>query len=117
MGMCASIIAIGPYCEAVRECLPYPAEFYRLTRLGVPVVTELFGITEGSSASSAFASALGITDPWDFNQHKIDSSLINIDQLRKFFKTLAAGAQYEKDMVRFQALLNSGFSFYFQPNG
>lgn len=67
MGMCASVLAIGPFSTSVARYMEYDAPFYRNTREGATVVRELFGIHEGTTASTAFAALLGISNPWDFN--------------------------------------------------
>lgn len=116
MGMCAGIFAIGPYSQNVANCLPYPAEFYKDTRPGVTVITYLFGITEGSATSRAFAAAVGITDPWDFNQHSIDKTRVDWNEVHRVLDGLSGGA-YTKDLERFRALFDNGFEFHFEPNG
>jgi len=81
MGMYAEIIAIGSYLPDLKKHLEYPDEFYEKTIQGAPVVKVLFGIAEGSSLSKEFASYLGVTDPWDFNQHKLIPSNFNADEI------------------------------------
>jgi hypothetical protein len=117
MGMCAEIVAFGPYSPDIADYLEYPAEFYRGTKTGALVVRTLFGIAEGSSASREFARCLGISDPWDFNQHKIDSSRIDFVALQFLFKTLAGGEDYSKDAKALAAFKAAGFQFVFAPCG
>lgn len=117
MGMCAGILAIGPFSEAVRTHLDYPAGQFANTRPGVPVLVHLFGIVHGSTASRAFAAALGISDAWDFNQHVIDRDHIDFEQLRRVFATLEDGDDYLPDLDRLRVLRDHGFVFYFEPNG
>jgi len=88
MGMSAEIFAIGPFSADIADALSYPAEHYNNTRAGVPVVTSLFTYMPGSSSSREFAGLLGITDPWDFNQHKLRASVVDIAPLKTFFGTL-----------------------------
>jgi hypothetical protein len=76
-----------------------------------------FGITHGSTASRAFASYLGITDPWDFNQHKLVPSNVDVDGLRAFLETLQGSEELMSDLEAFLALRDAGFDFYFRPNG
>lgn len=120
MSLCADLVAWGPYSPEIARYLEYPPEFYRSTRPGALVVTELtelFGITEGTSASIEFAACFGITDVWDFNQHQIDPNRIDLDRLR----TVLGGLEYADEYVRhvdvLLALRASGFKFMFRPNG
>jgi hypothetical protein len=117
MGMAADIIAIGPFSLAVVACLEYPPEHYKGTREGSPVIAQLFGITHGSSASREFARCLGITDPWDFNQHKINPLAIKREPLRAFFSSLHDGDDFLRDLERLLVMRDEGFEFYFRPNG
>jgi hypothetical protein len=117
MGMCADIVALGPFSPDISQCLEYPPDLYRSTRSGATVVVTLFGITEGSSASRQFASCLGITDPWDFNQHTIDSSKIDVDASREFLQSISGGQEYARDFDKLLALRTRGFQFIFRPNG
>lgn len=71
MGLYIEIIAIGPFSEVARKYLGYPDESYDGTEAGAIVNCTLFGIVEGTSLGKEFASCLGVTDVWDFNQHKI----------------------------------------------
>jgi hypothetical protein len=117
MGMAADVIGFGPFSHEVAAFLEYSPELYRRTRAGTPVVRQLFGITHGTSASAAFAACLGITDPWDFNQHKISSSAVNVPGLRALFDTLQDGDDFLEDLEAFVALQERGFEFFFRPNG
>jgi hypothetical protein len=117
MGMCADILAMGPYGPEIAAFLAYPAGQYAKTRVGTVVVTELFGILEGSPASRTFAKYLGVTDPWDFNQHKLVGSAVDVEGLRAFLATLLGGEDYKRDLEAFIALRDHGFEFFFRPNG
>jgi hypothetical protein len=117
MGMAADLIAIGPFSSEVAPFLEYPSERYRHTREGTPVIRQLFGITHGSNASTAFAACLGISDPWDFNQHKIVSANVDLSGLRDFFATLQDGEEFLPELEVFVALRAHGFDFFFRPNG
>jgi len=117
MGMAADIIAVGRFSPAIVEYLDYPKDYYRGTRLGCPVVAQLFGITHGSSASREFARCLGITDPWNFNQHKIDPKAIDGEELRAFLATLHEGDDLVRELEGLLGMREEGFEFYFRPNG
>jgi hypothetical protein len=114
MGMCAEIIAIGPYSSGIAKFLNYPAELFANTRPGTVVSSRLFGIAEGSSLSREFAAFLGISDPWDFNQHKIDAARIDLAGLRLFGQVYE---EYNGDVTALLALLMAGFEFHFRPEG
>jgi hypothetical protein len=114
MGMFAEIIAIGPYSPDIKAYLEYPDERYEKTQIGIPVVRVLFGIGEGSTVSRQFASLLGISDPWDFNQHKLNPSTFDIDGLKEFFTVYE---DYDEDLEALLAFSEKGFEFYFMPNG
>jgi hypothetical protein len=117
MGMCADIVALGPFSPDIVQFLEYPPDLYRATMSGTIIVTTLFGIVEGSSASRQFALCLGISDAWDFNQHKIDPNRIDIAALGRLFQTLSEGESYAKDLNKLLAFRTHGFQFIFRPNG
>ena len=114
MGMCAEIIAIGPFSQSVAGYLGYSAELFANTTEGAVVTARLFGILEGSGLSREFASLLGISDPWDFNQHQIEPSIINVLGLESFAKTYS---EYDDDVNSLKVLLTAGFAFHFRPEG
>lgn len=58
---------------------------------GTPVTAEI----------PEFAAHLGITDPWDFNQHKLTPTNVNVDGLRTFFATLHDGEEFLPDLEAF----------------
>jgi hypothetical protein len=115
--MSADILAIGPFSADIIDTLEYPDEFYAQTRPGVPVITYLFDYMPGSSTSREFATHLGITDPWDFNQHKIDALRVDLDALRGFLVGLHEPDVYLSDLEFFVRLREKHFDFYFRPNG
>ena len=112
MGMCATLIAIGPFSKDLTGIIDYPEESCLEANEGVFFAYELFGISEGSSLSRESASCLGISDPWDFNQHKIINKNINMEALLKF-----SIRYYAKDFLIFKKLHDSGFEFHFRPEG
>jgi hypothetical protein len=114
MGMCACVLAIGPYSPDIVRYLGYPPDYYRATRPGATVVAHILPIHEGSSKSFELASCLGITDPWDFNQHKIDIDKVNVKGLAGLFPALEGMGKYADAFV---ALRDHGFQFIFLPNG
>lgn len=114
MGMYAEILAIGPFSQDIIKYLEYPADFYKNTKKGVPIVIHLFGIAEGSSISREFASYLGVSDPWDFNEHKLDYGNFNIEGLREFVEIYD---EYSNDLDALIEFSKHGFEFYFLPNG
>jgi hypothetical protein len=81
------------------------------------VLRELFGITHGSGATTAFAVCLGIADPWNFNEHKIAPANVSIQGLRHFLTTRQDGEDFLPDLEAFVALRAYRFDFYFRPNG
>jgi hypothetical protein len=117
MSLCADIVAWGPYSPDIADHLEYTPDVYRSTKSGALVLTELFGIVEGSAASKRFASLCGISDVWDFNQHKIDPERIDAAGLRSLFKELDEGETYMKQLDSLLALRSHGFQFIFRPNG
>lgn len=114
MGMCAEIVAIGPFQRWLIPHLDYPEEHYADTREGAIVTLLLFGILEGSSLSRDFANLLGVTDPWDHNQHKLDPRNFDREGLMLFG---AAYDTYDKDVNTLLTLANAGWEFHFRPNG
>ena len=114
MGMCAEIIAIGPFTEAVANILDYRPELYAATTEGAIVSRRLFGITEGSTVSRMFAAYLGISDAWDFNQHRIDNSKIDFVGLEEFGRRYDS---YADEVEVLESLVRSGFELHFRPQG
>ena len=114
MGMYAEILAIGPFSKEVARYLEYDPTYYAQTVEGVIVNMTLFGISEGSAVSRVLAKALGITDPWDFNQHKLSNGAIDCSALTDFAKCYC---HYADDVEVMKALLKHNFEFHFAPNG
>ena len=114
MGMCAEVIAIGPFSAAVADLLDYRCELYAKTKTGAIISRRLFGILEGSSVSREFAAYLGISDPWDFNQHKIDNAKIDFAGLKEFG---AAYDSYANEIEILDSLARLGFELHFRPEG
>lgn len=117
MGLCASVVAVGPFSPEIVDCLEYGASAYAGTRVGATMVRELFGIMEGTSSGTEFAACLGISDPWDFNQHRFDPLRIDVERLRALFATLSGGDDYVNDLNRMLKLREFGFMMIFLPNG
>ena len=114
MGLCAGLIAIGPFSPTVAAFLDYPAERFASTRHGVVVTRRLFGIVEGSSASREFAVLLGIVDPWDFDQHLVVPASIDRPGLASFARTYP---DYADDVQALGVLPDAGFDIHFRPEG
>ena len=114
MGMCAEIIAIGPYSPLLDGFLEYRPDFYKATNAGTIISERLFGIAEGSTLSSEFAALFGISDPWDFNQHRIDNSRIDLPGLQSFSRIYD---HYSRDVEALEVLIGAGFEFHFRPEG
>lgn len=114
MGMCAEVIAIGPFTKRIVDLLDYQADLYARTAEGAMVTCRLFGISEGSSLSSEFAELLGISDAWDFNQHRIENVNIDFEGLKKFGEIYD---HYADDVIALEVLANSGFELHFRPEG
>jgi len=108
MGMEAEIIAIGPFSRKIAGHMEYPAERYKDTREGVPVITHLFTVYNGSGASRKMAGCFGV-EAWDFNQHHLDPVCADLETLREMFDA--------REVESFLALREAGFQFYFVPNG
>ena len=114
MGMCAEIVAIGPFRKRLIPHLEYPAGHYQSTAEGALISEVLFGIHEGTSLSREFATLLGVNDPWDFNQHHLSISKFNETALISFGKLYP---DYCKSVHALLAFREEGFEFHFRPNG
>ena len=114
MGMCAEIIAIGPFSKAIAEFLDYRPELYAATIEGAIVSRRLFGIAEGSMVSREFAVHFGINDAWDFNQHRINNAKIDFVGLKKFGEVYD---YYANEISVLNILVKSGFELHFRPEG
>jgi hypothetical protein len=108
MAMEAEVVAIGNFSSNIAAYLEYSEERYRDTREGVPVLTVLFHVYNGTNASMEMASCFGV-DAWDFNTHHLNPANANVDKLRRMFDA--------KEVEAFLALRDAGFQFYFMPNG
>jgi hypothetical protein len=117
MGLDANVFAWGPFAPEIASYLLYPAVFYSRTAPGTLVITELFDSFSGTGASKKLAACLGISNAWDFNQHKIDPEKIDAQALRALFKTLEYEEDNLKDLEALLALRAGGFQFVFRPNG
>ncbi len=114
MGMYAEILAIGKFNSDLAEHLEYSDYYYKNTRDGAPIIEHLFGIVEGSSLSREFANLLGVSDPWDFNQHKLDTQKFDKAGLKLFVEIYD---DYDYDLDKLNVLIDAEFEFYFLPNG
>ena len=114
MGMYAEIIAIGPFSKDILEYMEYSEVYYRDTKEGAIITRVLFGVSQGTTVGHEFANCFGITDGWDFNQHKISNSKVDLELLKAF---VLRYDEYEDDYKIFKVLLDKGFEFHFAPNG
>ncbi len=109
MGMSAEVVAIGPFHSDLSEHLAIPQARRFPVRNGAIVVRALFVTPEGSSAGHRLAKWLGISDPWDFNTHRISGELASLPELRDRYG--------DADVDAFVALAVFGFELFFMPNG
>jgi len=114
MGMAAEVIGIGTYKQNLSECYEYSKSIYDGTKEGAIITVPLFGILEGSTLSREFASLLGISDTWDFNQHVITPNKVDRTGLIEFCNRYS---DYSEDCIYFLKLLDSGYTFHFRPCG
>ncbi|MEZ4295688.1 MAG: hypothetical protein R3B70_11980 [Polyangiaceae bacterium] len=114
MGMSAEIIAVGPFSKAVVAHLDYRPELYARAREGAIVTRRLFGISEGSALSRELAGLLGISDPWDFNQHKVRTENVDASALREWGSKYP---DYSEDVEALLVLAGAGFEMHFRPEG
>ena len=118
MGMNAEIIAIGPFSKSISKHLDYAPERYKKTIDGSIITVHLFGFTQGSSLSTIFGNCLGITDPWDFNQHKVNSEKIDFEAINKLLMNYCGqDVNLFSDLESLKILNEKGFEFHFRPNG
>ncbi len=117
MALCVAVLAIGPFRRALVSHYEYPGGHYSNTQDGVPVVRELFGILEGTRTGTEFAQMLGISNPWDFNQHKIHPQNIDFAALRALLSPFEYADDYLRDLDALQAFASEGYDLYFLPHG
>lgn len=108
MGMAAEVIAIGPFSKDIVNNLEYPKELYANVKDGTKIAQNVFSIDSGSTESQKLAKAFKI-DPWNFNQHLLNSHQADLNLLKELFS--------EEEVEDFVALRNAGFDFFFLPNG
>lgn len=107
----AEILAIGPFHPDIADCLGYPVDRYVNVPMGTPVTTELLGCYyEGSIRY--LAEAVGISNPWDFAQHPINSSNLNKQRILEILEP------YDDDHVpadvdKLMRLNKAGFELFF----
>jgi len=111
------VVAVGPFRRHLIEHYAYPAERYTETREGVATVTTLFGIAEGTSSGAKVAEALGISNVWDFNEHKINPAQIEFSLLEQTLKSLEGWPDYNSDLSALRAFAAEGYDLYLLPNG
>jgi len=110
-----SVLAWGAYAPEVAHCLDYPANYYESTKPGALVATELL-IIHQESDRGPIARGLGISDPWDFNQHHIDGHKIDFAGLRALSDTFDVwGGHFKEELERLDHLRRFGFQFLFVP--
>lgn len=120
MPMCAEVLAIGPFSRELVAHYDYAEQRYANTREGAPIVRTLFGLVEGTHASTAFAEALGLDDAWDFNQHKIDLTRIDFAAVAQLLSTLSTWTDsndYQRDLAALRAFADAKYDLYYLPNG
>lgn len=105
--MTSEVVAIGIFKKDIVPYLEYPEDYYRTVKEGIKIMTFICqGL--GRSRSYSLAKCLGI-DVWDFNQHEIDISKINVECVK---------AEFGNDVIdAIDALHRAGFSFFFCPQG
>jgi hypothetical protein len=117
--MCAEIMAIGPFSEAVLDCLYYQNDRYNGTDDGAVVYSRLLRCAS-SEMSCDLARALGF-EPWDFNHHWIEQlSLEQLAGVKAFLREHEAslGETFARDIfVEVKTLRSHGFHFLYLPNG
>jgi hypothetical protein len=118
MVMYAEILAIGPFRRDLIPHYEYPPDHYRTMSEGLPIVRTLFGVIEGTAAGTEFAKALGISDPFDFSQHKIGSASIDFEGLERSLASLSSWPEgdYAKDLAALRSFAAAGYDLYFLPN-
>ena len=109
-----AITALGGFRSEIADLLDYPAGYYHTTPPDTPVHAQLFGI-DGTEATTEFARLLGISDPWDFNQHRVDPGRIDVGGLRAFLGGLEGSADWLRQVESLVKLRDAGFVFYFRP--
>ncbi len=117
MVLCVGVLAIGPFKRDLVSHYEYPESRYSTTQDGAPVVRELFGIVEGTRAGTEFAQHLGISDPWDFNQHRICPERIDFAALELLLAPFEHAEDYLRDLEALQAFASAGYDLYFLPHG
>lgn len=104
------VIALGPFRREIGDCLMYGAERYAGTRPGTPVVASMLDV-DGEELVARVAAGLGISDPWDFNQHAFTIDQVDGQALRALFTPLEDAADYLADVSRMIRLGMAGFQF------
>ena len=111
MSMNSMILAIGPFSKDIAKYLVYPEDYYSDTKEGTLVNAEFFNCVS-TTQSCELAEALGITDPYDFNQYHIQTKRqINKLKLRELFIW-----DWEEDYKGLVKLLKKGFTLLYCPN-
>lgn len=114
MVLYVEVLAVGPFKRELVEHYEHPPERFAHTQDGMPLVTRLFGIEEGTGTGIAVANALGISNVWDVNRHKIDAAKIDFPALSSL---LSGWDYYSKDVQSLRAFAAAGYDLYLLPNG
>jgi len=121
MGLDANILCIGKFSEDIKNALDYShkddtedEDAYADTAEGTIVISHLCNCNT-TDQSMRLSDALGIEDPWDFNQHAFTEERVDWDELIELSDNCA---EWDIDDVNYlRDLLNKGFLCIYQPNG
>ncbi len=105
-GIDAWVTAFGPFSPEIANFLEQDENYYRNTQEGKNVIVDSIFYSNGKKKSLKLAECFGI-DFLDFNQHELNTELVNIFMLRKEFG--------EDDTKKYIKLRDAGFTFFFNP--
>jgi hypothetical protein len=99
----SNLLGIGPYSPEIADSLLYQKDAYIGLESGTLVLTSLFQCNT-KIGTEDLASAVGITDLWDFAQHPVDKDKLKWKELDEI---------NDEDSAALSALLVKGFYFIF----
>lgn len=105
MGMEAYITAVGQFHSSIACYLDLEGEEMME---GVWVITDTEHCVT-TDASRELAGALGIRDPWDFNEHCFDVDVMDRDGVAAIL-----GVEV---VEKLRILASAGFQLFYRPNG
>ena len=107
MGLDAQVIAIGPFSQEIAKYLEYDSDAYDHVLEGATVISNVF-IAPTSDYSHFLAECFGI-GALELGKHELNPDHADIESL--------LASDFAENVPEFLKLRETGFKFYYLPNG